>query len=297
MLAIVIPYYKLTFFEATLQSLASQTDQRFKVYIGDDAGPEDPSKLLEKYHGKFDFIYHRFEYNLGSQSLVKQWERCIDLSVGEEWFLILGDDDVLGVNCVESFDNNINAINEGFNVVRFASCNIDKLGNQTTKVFQNPIIESSIDFFFRERRSSLSEFVFKKDVFLEIKFKNFPLAWHSDILAVIEVSVFGLIYTINEGVVSFRWSGENITSREDNLVLKNISTFHFYYYLLDKKIEFFNSEQIIVLRERLEKTFLDNKKKIEFWRLFTKLYITNFYIKSYLLFFHKMGIEILNKIK
>ncbi len=33
MLAIVIPYYKLTFFEYTLQSLAKQTNQRFKVYV------------------------------------------------------------------------------------------------------------------------------------------------------------------------------------------------------------------------------------------------------------------------
>jgi len=56
MLAIVIPYYKLTFFEATLQSLADQTDKRFKVYIGDDASPENPSRLLERYQGKFDFL-------------------------------------------------------------------------------------------------------------------------------------------------------------------------------------------------------------------------------------------------
>ena len=42
MLAIVIPYYKLTFFEATLQSLADQTDKRFMVYIGDDASLESP---------------------------------------------------------------------------------------------------------------------------------------------------------------------------------------------------------------------------------------------------------------
>ena len=43
MLAIIIPYFKLLFFEETLQSLAIQTDKRFKVYIGDDASPEDPS--------------------------------------------------------------------------------------------------------------------------------------------------------------------------------------------------------------------------------------------------------------
>ena len=48
MLAIIIPYFKLTFFEETLKSLASQTSKRFKVYIGDDASPEGPSNWLEK---------------------------------------------------------------------------------------------------------------------------------------------------------------------------------------------------------------------------------------------------------
>lgn len=37
MLAIVIPYYKYTFFEATLISLKNQTDKRFNVYVGNDA--------------------------------------------------------------------------------------------------------------------------------------------------------------------------------------------------------------------------------------------------------------------
>ena len=90
MLAIVIPYYKLTFFEASLQSLDNQTDKRFKVYIGDDTSSENPVNLLEKYKGKFDFVYHRFEENLGGVSLVKQWERCIALSGDEEWVIILG---------------------------------------------------------------------------------------------------------------------------------------------------------------------------------------------------------------
>lgn len=58
MLAIVIPYYKLTFFDETLQSRVNQKDQRFKVYIGDDASPEDWTVLLEKY--KAPFYYHQF---------------------------------------------------------------------------------------------------------------------------------------------------------------------------------------------------------------------------------------------
>lgn len=51
MLSIVIPYYKITFFDQTLKSLATQTDKRFKVYIGDDASPEPPIDLLENYKG------------------------------------------------------------------------------------------------------------------------------------------------------------------------------------------------------------------------------------------------------
>ena len=73
MLAIVIPYYKINFFEKTLSSLAQQTDQRFQVYIGDDESPVPPTELLEKYQGKFSFTYKRFKDNLGSVSLVKQW--------------------------------------------------------------------------------------------------------------------------------------------------------------------------------------------------------------------------------
>ena len=95
MLAIVIPYYKHTFFEATLQSLANQTDKRFKVYIGDDASPENPSSLLEQYKESINFKYKRFNNNIGGISLVKQWERCMTMVQEEEWIIILCDDDIL----------------------------------------------------------------------------------------------------------------------------------------------------------------------------------------------------------
>ncbi|WP_157490504.1 hypothetical protein [Flavobacterium succinicans] len=36
MLATIIPYCKLTFFEAALQSFANQSRQQLEMYIGDD---------------------------------------------------------------------------------------------------------------------------------------------------------------------------------------------------------------------------------------------------------------------
>ena len=126
MLAIIIPFYKLTFFEATLQSLAHQSDKRFKVYIGDDASPEDCTTLLQKFEGKFYFIYHRFETNLGGTSLTQQWERCIALSNNEEWLMVLGDDDVLDNNVVEEFYKLIEKNTFDISLIRFNHRVIDE---------------------------------------------------------------------------------------------------------------------------------------------------------------------------
>lgn len=289
MLAIVIPYFKLTFFEATLQSLANQTDKRFSVYIGDDASPENPSVLLEKYKGKFDFVCHRFDSNLGGTSLTQQWERCVALSGEEEWVMILGDDDVFGENVVATFYENRNEIDSlGINVIRYATVVINEKGQAISKLHKHPKLETSTAFLMRKfkggTRSSLSEFIFRKKEFDKVKFKDLPLAWYSDYLAVLEVSNFSTLYTINASKVYFRHSGLNITSKADNLKTKNIATFGFYYYLLHEKQQFFTAEQISVLLARLEKTFSDYKKNVYFWFKFTRLYLVNFYFKQYAVF-------------
>ena len=109
------------FFEKTLQSLANQTDKRFNVYIGDDLSPESPTSRLEKYENQLNVSYHRFNENLGSKSLVKHWERCIDLIREEEWIMILGDDDYLEKTVIESWYKNYDTFNSKSNLVRFAT--------------------------------------------------------------------------------------------------------------------------------------------------------------------------------
>lgn len=301
MLAIVIPYYKLAFFESMLMSLVSQTDKRFNVYIGDDDSPENPSLLLDKYKNTLNFVYQRFETNLGGTALVKQWERCVAMVGDEKWIMILGDDDTIEDNCVASYYKHIVQVEQKeINVIRYASVVIDQNDAKLSETHQHPIIEKSSDFLMRKfkggTRSSLSEYVFRKSAMQSVGFKNLPLAWYSDLLAVLEISNFDAIYTINEGVVCFRISGLNITSRIDNLTPKNIASFQFYHYLLKDKEDFLDSEQKNMLLKRLEKTFLDNKKNANFWMLFTKLYISNFYFKKYLLFIAKMLQSILKKI-
>lgn len=288
-LAIVIPYYKKEFFDKCLASLAAQTNKNFNTYIGNDNSPQDPEKLIYRYEKEFNLKYVKFIENYGTLNLTKQWERCIALTKEEEWIIILGDDDIMEPNCVAEFYFSLNDIeNRGIKVIRFASMVMDGSGNELSRRYKHPFIEDTGDFLMRklkgETRSSLSEYVFKKRNLKATGFKEFPLAWYSDLLAILEVSNFGEIYTINNAVVHFRLSGFNITSKDDNLTLKNIATFQFFYYLLRRKRNFFNSEQIDFLCNRLERTFLNNKKNLLFWGLFTKLYLERFYIKRYIFF-------------
>lgn len=277
-LAIVIPYYKIDFFKETLDSLANQTNKNFKVYIGNDRSPNNPSVLLSNYINKFNFEYIEFQNNLGGKSLVNQWHRCIDLTKDEEWLIILCDDDTISENYIAAFYENINEIvSANAEVVRYASQVIDENNNLLSIVVKHPKIENAVDFLFRKlkggTRSTLSEYIFKRKILNEVKFKNLPLAWYSDLLGVLEFSNFGTIYTINEALLKFRLSGVNITSKTDDHVLKNEATFQFYYYLLNNKKSYFNNEQKTILIDKLEKTILDNKKNLNFWIKTLHLYI------------------------
>ena len=83
-----------------------------------------------------DINYIVFENNIGNESLTAQWERCLDLVKGEEWVMILCDDDVLGENCIKSFYDNYEAVTKsGSKLVRFASMEIDENSHKTSGLF------------------------------------------------------------------------------------------------------------------------------------------------------------------
>ena len=276
MLAIIIPFYKLTFFEATLQSLADQTDKRFKVYIGDDASPEDCALLLQKFQGYFVFEYHRFKKNLGGRSLTQQWERCISLSNDEAWLMILGDDDVLGGNVVEEFYKNKREITT---VCRYSTIVIDENNIPISNKFSHPKQEKASDSFFRkfrnETRSSLSEYIFKRESYEKFKFSDFPLAWYSDDMAWIKFSGNSPIITFNDAVVYFRFSNENISGKKDNIRFKENAKFLFFQKLVKEDLFRFNANQACIILTTYE-VLLRNNNKL---KLFDIVFLSYSYLK------------------
>lgn len=299
-LAIVIPYFKIAYFEDTLESLSNQTDKRFTVYIGDDASPDDPQLLVEKFKNKFDIHYHKFDENLGGISLAKQWERCVEHTDKEEWLMILGDDDFIDKNLVASFYENLDIFHNKTNIVRFATKKVFERNIDFENTFEHPVWENATDSFYRKfdktSRSSLSEYVFFRKAYEKFGFYNYPLAWNSDDRAWLDFSDGKPIYSINNSFVYFRKSEFNITGKSDNLTLKNLSEIEFYKFIVKQKLDSYTNEQKIRLLRRYQaelRRFRSLKAQEFFMLLFYYMkYLNVTWIQK---FFKKINSKLFNK--
>ena len=249
LLAIVIPYYKPDFFEETLKSVASQTDKRFTLYIGNDASPDDPFPLVEKYFPDGNYHYFDYKENLGGKNLAMQWERILE-NVKEEWFQILGDDDVISENFVEEFYKNLPEITQKeCNVVKFSQCWINENGERITDFTDyDQLIDPADNIGYKimkAERSSLSEYIFRKKQYLKFNFKKFPLAWATDDIAVLEFSERKHIYFIKNSKVLVRVSNENISGRTDNQLEKKNAKIASEKYLIKKHYKNITKESLI----------------------------------------------------
>lgn len=289
-LAIVIPFYKLTFFETTLESLANQTDKRFRVYIGDDASPEDCTLILERCKGKFDFRYHRFETNLGGKSLTQQWKRCVELSNNEEWFMILGDDDYLEANAIEEFYKNQAIINDkNIKVIKLNSVIVDE--NNKVKKYKKPepLIKSSIQHFFDkylyEGRSSLSEHIFRTSSYQKYGFVNMPFAWHSDDLALLEFSEYGNILFIEKALCYVRVFSESISGNPDKNKKEKWQASKIFFDRISQNLSHFTKEEKRKLFDIIE--WHEKNKKI-------KITIPNRFLEFYKCFGYRSILKLIN---
>lgn len=297
LLAIVIPYYKIAFFAETLHSLSIQTDKRFKVYIGNDASPEDPSDLLEQYRGAFDFEYYKFDNNLGGTSLVQQWNRCIKLTNREEWISIIGDDDTVSPNYVLEFYNYFQNFSSKCDVIRFAVQKITADGSFFGKLNTNPELENSKIILFDTKRSSLSEYVFNRNKLQETHFKNFKLAWWSDVLVVLEVSNFGNIFSINKAQANVRISELSISGSSAFLLDKQLATFSFYKYLIVEKRKEFSDRELLELERRIANCYFDNKKNVLLFIKICLIHLRNLNFYGLLLFIQNSKSKMISVLK
>lgn len=224
-LAIVIPAYKITYFDQALESFANQTCKDFTLYIGDDASPENLEEVVTKYKSKISIVYHKFNSNMGAKDLISHWARCVDLIQGEEWIWFFSDDDVVSNNCVEGFYEILTSLKNSNNIInkifRFNLVISDKDLNPLQKYITPAIF--SIEYFLKKQYIAQSltnravEFIFSRRTFYEKNgFVNFPLAWGSDKATILKFAQPNGFITIPKGEVFWRFSEFNISGNSDH---------------------------------------------------------------------------------
>lgn len=221
-LAIVIPAYKDTFLDMTLESLSRQTNKDFRVYIGDDSSPYDLESIVSKYREVLNIRYVRFPDNIGGKDLVAQWERCVSLTHDEEWIWLFSDDDYLSPDCVDSFYQVVSAYPR-YDVYRFNVQVVGREQNLLKKVIYPPVI-SSYDLYRGKLLGRLDcyvvEFIFSRKVYEEQGgFLSFDLAWGSDLATWVKFGMEKGIRSLDGGVVSWRSSGDNISTIESSAIV------------------------------------------------------------------------------
>lgn len=245
-LAIIIPYYKDRYIDAALRSIEQQTNKLFNIYIGDDNSPYPIKELLDNLDNDFkDKIkYHRFNDNMGSVSLTKQWERCIGLSKNEPYIWLFSDDDIMPFDAVERFYEFV-LNKETIDVLRFNVQIIDDNNKVVLTSKPHPAFETAKQFLYRrlngECVSTACEYIFSRKVYHKKNgFVEFPLAWASDDASWANFAEVNGIFTMAGNPVSWRMGGFNISSDKTLTYERKIEATILYLKFVAARYEFDN---------------------------------------------------------
>ncbi len=213
-IAVIIPAYKPSYLEECLESFKAQTNQNFKLYIFDDNSPHNLFKIAKPYLLNNNFSYYHFEENLGSRALADQWERCIS-ATSEEWVWLFSDDDFVSSDAIDNFLQCVKR-NPQNQLFRFNKRQINPAGKIT--VFEQLPFYVSIKSFYQQivyktYNVTMPEFVFNRQLYdRKGGFIKFDLAWGTDKATWIEFAKENGVLTIPNATVTFRMSGDNISS-------------------------------------------------------------------------------------
>src|ERR1700754_848827 len=99
--SIGLPAYKSKFMYECVKSILGQTYDYFELIILNDKSPEDIGGVVSLFDDK-RITYLENEYNVGSETLILNWNKCLEMSTGD-YFIMMGDDDTMQPDYLEEF--------------------------------------------------------------------------------------------------------------------------------------------------------------------------------------------------
>ena len=132
LVSIAIPAYKAKYIKEAIDSVLAQSYQNIELIIVNDNSPEDIDKIVSSYSDT-RIRYYKNERNLGKESIVLNWNKCLSYAKGE-FFVLLCDDDILEPTFIEKMYSL---------TLKYPQCNVFKSRTRLINSINNTVIGDS----------------------------------------------------------------------------------------------------------------------------------------------------------
>lgn len=212
LVTIAIPAYKSSYLKESIESALNQTYPNLELVVVDDCSPNPIKKVVDSFSDS-RIVYHRNQNNLGYESIVLNWNRCLEYAQGD-FFVLLCDDDLLAPNFVEEMLK-LSDKYPKCNVFHARKQNLHEDGSIEVQP-EWPEFESGIEFLHnrlaKRRHHTISEFLYRTSAIKKQPYVVFPSGFYSDNASLIQLSQYGGMANSQEPLVTFRFSSEHITT-------------------------------------------------------------------------------------
>lgn len=216
LVSVVMPAFKAAYLDAAIRSLLAQSFRDFELVVVDDASPDDLRSIVER-HPDPRLRYLRNPENIGSRSLVENWNLCLSMARGR-FFVLASDDDLYNPEYLGEMVA-LAARHPDCGVFHSRVSIIDREGREIDRTLTCPEMESWDEFLWHRlklaRPHFIPEFLFRTESLRDVGgFVDFPFAWASDTATCIVVGSIGGIGYHPGLLVSWRSSGQNISTSD-----------------------------------------------------------------------------------
>ncbi len=209
LVSIAIPAYKRRWLKEAIESALSQDYDNIELIIVDDHSPQNLKEVVEPYLLDKRVSYFYNETNIGKESVVNNWNRCLEYVRGE-FFVLLCDDDVL----MPDFVSTLLKL-----AVKYPQCNVfhgrrilyDEVTGEIIE--EDPWLEYEDYGYISEafHKHTITEFLYRTCVLKKEKFVVFPSGLFSDNATILKLAKNGGIASSCEVICQFRKSSEHIS--------------------------------------------------------------------------------------
>lgn len=191
----LLPAYKVSFLEQSINSILNQKFKDFEIIISDDCSPNNIKEIVNNFHDS-RITYQRNDKNIGAENMVNHWNLLLSKANGD-YIIMASDDDIYEPN----FLSEINDLITKYPNVFIHRARVRNINTQNEPIWEDalyPEFQDEIDAICSYSTVCIGNYVFNTSILRSIGgFFNLPYAMGSDTATAILMAQNGMCNTPN----------------------------------------------------------------------------------------------------